>query len=151
MRTATEKSTAKNKMIQPFKVKEAVAGLALDRADEAVLKYLNFFSGPIPIEGLSFLHVIPNTRARLPLTIAPGVEISKEDEEKASRELSEKVAEAMPARAASDIQYLFLSLEVLMIFVVGIFISYKAKVILDRRIEKKENEEMIELASHQQP
>ena len=34
-----------------------------------------------------------------------------------------------------------------MIFVVGIFISYKAKAILDRRIEKKENEEMIELAS----
>ena len=52
---------------------------------------------------------------------------------------------------ASDIQYLFLSLEVLMIFVVGIFISYKAKAILDRRIEKKENEEMIELASQQQP
>ncbi|MCB0588873.1 MAG: universal stress protein [Phaeodactylibacter sp.] len=105
MRTATEKSAAKNKMIQPFKVKEAVVGLALDRADEAVLKYLNFFNGPISIEGLSFLHVIPNTRARLPLTIAPGVEISKEDEEKASRELSEKVAEAIPARAASDIQY----------------------------------------------
>lgn len=105
MRTVSEKSAAKDKTLQPFAVREAVVGLALGRADEPLLKYLNFFKGPIPVEGLSFLHVIPNTRARLPLTVAPGVEVSREDEEAALRALSEKVKIALPDRAASDVQY----------------------------------------------
>ena len=101
MRTVSEKSAAKDKTLQPFAVREAVVG----RADEPLLKYLNFFKGPIPVEGLSFLHVIPNTRARLPLTVAPGVEVRREDEEAALRALSEKVKIALPDRAASDVQY----------------------------------------------
>ncbi len=105
MRTASEKSAVKNKTLQPFAVKEAVVGLGLDRADEPLLKYLDFFKGPIPIEGFSFIHVIPNTRARLPLTIAPGVEVNQEDEEAAVQALSERVQKIMPERAATDVQY----------------------------------------------
>lgn len=86
-------------------MKEAIVGLALDQADEPLLKYLKFFKGPIPIEGLSFLHVIPNTRARLPLTVARGVEVGRGAEEEAVLALSEKVQEIMPDRAATDVQY----------------------------------------------
>ena len=106
MHTVSDKSAAKDKSVQPFTVKEAVVGVALDRSDEPLLKYLQFLKGPIPIEGLSFLHVIPNTRARLPLTVAPGVEIEKGEEEKAALTLSKKVQEIMPARAATDVEYI---------------------------------------------
>ena len=105
MRTVSEKSAAKDTSLQPFTVKEAIVGLALDQADEPLLKYLKFFKGPIPIEGLSFLHVIPNTRARLPLTVARGVEVGRGAEEEAVLALSEKVQEIMPDRAATDVQY----------------------------------------------
>lgn len=106
MRTTSEKSAVKDKALQAFTIKEAVVGLALDRADEPLLKYLNFLKGPVPIENLSFLHVIPNTRKRLPLTIAPGVEVNREDEEEAIRALSERVRQIMPERAAANAQYI---------------------------------------------
>ena len=105
MRTATGKKAVKNETLQPFKVREAIVGLSLSREDEPLLKYLDFFKGPIPIAGISFLHVIPSTRARLPLAVAPGIEASHEDEEEALRVLSDRVRDIMPERAASDVHY----------------------------------------------
>lgn len=57
------------------------------------------------MEGLSFIHVIPNTRKRLPLVIAPGVEVKREDEEEAIRALKERVQQALPAEAAGNMEY----------------------------------------------
>ncbi|MCO6477451.1 MAG: universal stress protein [Phaeodactylibacter sp.] len=105
MPTTSEKTTAKDKALQPFTIGKAVVGLGLDRADEPLLQYLNFLSGPIPMEGLSFIHVIPNTRKRLPLVIAPGVEVKREDEEEAIRALKERVQQALPAEAAGNMEY----------------------------------------------
>ncbi len=45
--------------IYPFKVDQALAGLGLDEADDAVLKYLGYLLGHLPISKLSFVHVIP--------------------------------------------------------------------------------------------
>lgn len=105
MRTVSDKSVAKKKGLQPFSVKEAVVGLALDLSDEPLLKYLNFLKGTIPFKSISFLHVIPNTRARLPLTVAPGTEASGEDEGEAFRMVSKKVRAIMPAVGATDMHY----------------------------------------------
>lgn len=105
MRTAPEKTAEKNKTLQPFIVKEAIIGLALDRADEPLLEYLRFLNGPIPVKSFSFLHVIPNTRARLPLIVAPGMEISREDEEEAIEAIREKVANILPGKVAAKAGY----------------------------------------------
>ena len=93
MQTLSEKNSVKNVGPEAFSVDEALVGIALDRADDALLKYFHFFEGLISIQNISFLHIIPNYRARLPLTVAPGVEIGREDQEKAIRSLSEKVKE----------------------------------------------------------
>ena len=46
-------------VIAPFRVRQAMAGLEMGDTDEALLNYLDFFSGMIPVEAAYFLHVVP--------------------------------------------------------------------------------------------
>lgn len=40
---------------------------------------------------------------------------------------------------------MMLCFEIVMVFVIGVIISYKAKIILDKKLQKETNEEIIEL------
>jgi len=44
---------------QALKVKQVMAGLAIESIDESLLKYLAFLSKKLPIEAAYFLHVVP--------------------------------------------------------------------------------------------
>jgi len=46
--------------VEPFRVKQCLVGLDFDGSLEALLGYLNFFSGQIPVESADFLHVLPS-------------------------------------------------------------------------------------------
>lgn len=45
--------------VLPFEINQAVVGLGLEKSDEAVLSYLNFLGGKVPIQRASFIHVLP--------------------------------------------------------------------------------------------
>lgn len=45
--------------VEPFEIAQAIVGLGLEKSDEAVLSYLNFLGGKIPIQRAGFIHVLP--------------------------------------------------------------------------------------------
>lgn len=56
--TKTTTNPAKN-LRNGYTINNALIALKLSRVDDAILNYLKFFSGQIPIKGAHFLHVLP--------------------------------------------------------------------------------------------
>jgi nucleotide-binding universal stress UspA family protein len=46
------------RFIEPLNVKQALVGLELEKSDDAVIKYFNFFTTQVPVAAAYFMHVI---------------------------------------------------------------------------------------------
>lgn len=55
-----KKNTSTPSTIEPFKITQALVGLALDREDDSMLQYFDFFTKQIPTSAAYFIHVIQN-------------------------------------------------------------------------------------------
>ena len=67
MPTASKEKTVKGQTPPSVEIQEALVGLALDKTDAPMLKYLSFFSEIVPFPSISLLHVISSPKPVWPL------------------------------------------------------------------------------------
>lgn len=107
MRTSAEGKTEKPGL-PGFEIQEALVGLALDKTDASIIKYLSFFSEHVPLQSVTFLHVISSPKQAWPFSAVfpeKEVELSPEKEAEVAQAMKAETKKLPPHLAGEKLKY----------------------------------------------